>query len=389
MDSFSYLPKELLEDIMSRLPPNSLVRAKCLSKSWNTVISDFVNDPEFVARHLQNMKNKPSTSLVFRYRRGQFSLLTLYNDDGSEDHICSFSKDFYLPILRGEACQGAYHCDGIVCVVKDFSTIMLCNPAFQEFKLLPESSIKVVMPFCMGMGFGYDLRAKDYKLVRILRSRNILAEVYTLGTNSWKEINVSQDINICFENRSALYWRGVCYWVMYDSNDEDKDKILCFDMCSEEFRIIPGPYEIELEADWMGLFVWNDSLALFLSSKAHDPWSASSSPSSSSSESDSNNLDPAIIEICVLDNCFGAEGINGACSWTKSVYMTPPINVVNALTFLKGDEFLIKDSHGQLVSYNIRTKKLRNIAIHGVGQNQIGNWACSYVESLVSVRWRR
>lgn len=91
------------------------------------------------------------------------------------------------------------------------------------------------------------------------------------------------------------------------------------------------------------------------------------------------------IEVYVLVNYFGVEGVKGACSWTKSVYTVAP-GIYYVYTSWKNDELLVLDSDDQLASYNLRTKKLRGIAIHGLGQP--GLLDCSYVKSPVSVRGR-
>lgn len=156
--------------IMSWLPPNALGQAKCVSKSWNTLISGFVNDPDFVARHLHNMKNSPSTSFISS-ESGQFSLLTLFNDDGNEGHINGVTEGFHLPLRQEEATYLlVFRCDGILCLVKDSRIIMLWNPAIQEFKLLPESNISSAQGGA-DIGFRYDSSAKDYKVVRICYPR--------------------------------------------------------------------------------------------------------------------------------------------------------------------------------------------------------------------------
>lgn len=371
---------------MSRLPPNSLRRAKCVSKSWYTLISGFMSDPEFVARHLRNMKNNPTTSMVLGSHRGQFSLLTLFNDDVSEYDIHGVTK--MLPFPLGQEDDGglyeAFHCDGILCLVKNYRTIMLWNPAIQEIKLLPESKINAIRPGVADIGFGYDSSAKDYKVVRIgypcypNRGDPVRAEVYTSRTDTWREINVNVG-NICPSECATLCWRGVCYWVVQVLGGVgwNNTMILCFDMCNEEFHTMPSPSETYLFPDWSGFFVQNDSVALFLCSRVDD--------SSSSSESGIDDCDPLSIEVCVMDECFGMEGVKGACSWTKSMYtVTPPISIWDVFKPWKSDEFLMVDSNHQLVSYNLRTKKLRNITIPSLHESEF--CACYYVKSLVSVR---
>lgn len=139
---------------------------------------------------------------------------------------------------------------------------------------------------------------------------------------------------------------------------------------------MPGPSDIDLFVDASGFFLWNDSLALFLCNEAIDP-----------SSSLRRNPRDGTFEIYLMDNCCGLEGVKGARSWTRSVciVMTPQTGIYDAFTLWKNDELLMVDLNAQLVSYNLRSKMLRNI--HGARRPQ--NWVCcSYVKSLVSIRGR-
>ncbi|KAM6577884.1 hypothetical protein CsatB_029721 [Cannabis sativa] len=398
MSFFCHLPKEVAEEIMLWVPADSLVRLKLLNKSWHSFISGLINDLEFVDRHLYITKNMPtSTSLVFNnpcshvdhdgrdcYAK-MFSLLTISSGDGygsnNKDHIVSVSEDLNVPCLRNESCRWdqwawAYHCDGIICLVKLYGTIMLCNPALQESRILPQSNKAIVGVAPFGMGFGYDAIADDYKFVAIwsFPSRTAKAEVYTLRTDCWREINMPQELCKYYTQGypylDGLSWRGNCYWLL--RNLVNGDAILCFNMCDEEFHITPLP-NLENSAAaassyWLELFVWNDSVALLVSSEGNVSFE---------------------YQFFVMNN-----GVNGACSWTKQLVIGPVIpGVIVKLSSWKKDEFFIhlvedidESKDGQLISYNFHTKKIRDIAVRDV--DRLWHWACFYVKSLISVKRR-
>lgn len=50
------------------------------------------------------------------------------------------------------------------------------------------------------MGFGYDSRANEYKVVKsgFDRSKNLRAEVYHLSTDSWRELNFDIEVGDFF-----------------------------------------------------------------------------------------------------------------------------------------------------------------------------------------------
>lgn len=93
--------------------------------------------------------------------------------------------------------------------------VMLCNLISQDFKLLPQSKNAETHNVYSGIGFGYDSKSDDYKFVKVLNCHKAMAEVYTLGTDSWRDVNMPEDIQgLPFS--AGLYWKGVCYWEMED-----------------------------------------------------------------------------------------------------------------------------------------------------------------------------
>ncbi|EXB81011.1 Putative F-box/kelch-repeat protein [Morus notabilis] len=123
MARFSDMPEEVLEEIMSWLPSESLKRFKCICKSWYFYINALMNNPTFVAKHLCNTKKK------------------LVSCNGV---ICCYHRDYHN--------------------TKDI--IFLLNPALRELKIVPDAEFGDGYEI-QGVGFGYDSRANDYKVVNI------------------------------------------------------------------------------------------------------------------------------------------------------------------------------------------------------------------------------
>ncbi|KAI8006911.1 F-box protein [Camellia lanceoleosa] len=59
-----YIPRELLIDILTRLPAETLVRSTLVSKSWYSLITS----PSFISHHLnRTISNPNNTHLLLRY----------------------------------------------------------------------------------------------------------------------------------------------------------------------------------------------------------------------------------------------------------------------------------------------------------------------------------
>ncbi|XP_062120036.1 F-box/kelch-repeat protein At3g44120-like [Humulus lupulus] len=383
MVSFCDLPKEIIETIMLWVPADSLVPCKSVNKFWYSLISAFINNPEFVAKHLLFTKNQSSASLLFRrpYPLVVHSLITYPmltikydddDDDGKNDPFITVTEALTIPLIRNESCQDLsrwkeiYHCDGLILLVNYLGTMVLCNPALKEFRILPQpKNIMIEGPF-FKIGFELDFKNNGYKCVAIWCKNICKVEVYTLGSDSWREINMSQDIMdaiVSAELKDGLCWGGVCYWfVVYD---DELRKILSFNMSNEEFHLIHLP-DFEASSFDLGfrvrLSVWKDSVVVCLTSQEN------------------------ILHIFTMD-----EAVAGACSWTKYVEVGPIENYCRVLPFWKNDEIIIKVWDAprvelKLVSCNICTQKFRDVFCD-VGSILYYS-DCFYVKSLISIRRR-
>lgn len=129
-------------EIMSWLPPKSLLQLQCVRKSWYALIGALVKSPWFGAKHLKNSERNSSlfrrscVSYCFLPRREAMNSFLIFNKgEDNSDQIHFNIEEFNLP----ESIAGPYgsHCNGILCLPdRDTNTVLLCNPAIREFKLL-------------------------------------------------------------------------------------------------------------------------------------------------------------------------------------------------------------------------------------------------------------
>lgn len=197
MAELSKLSEEMMVQIMSRLPPKSLMRFKSVHKSLYTLIIN----PNFAAKHLSvSKRNKLSSTTTILFKRyvlrdmdtdkremvlSLFNYLSRDHNDDGDHHLPTVMEDLDIPSSMGlkkrngfygiEAVEITGHCDEIICLSDYRKQVVLCNPSIKEFKLLPVSSLLLSSPNftrdscpAAAVGFGYDLKSKIYKVVRIL-----------------------------------------------------------------------------------------------------------------------------------------------------------------------------------------------------------------------------
>ena len=204
MAALRHLPEEVMIEILSRLPPESLLRFKTVRKSWYALI----NDPKFATIYFSNSPHQQKHILVKR-------LVT--KNSGKQESIFSF-LNFPLPFdgsvpvydvdlpydedLRYSHICG--HSHGLLCLNDLGTDIFLCNPATREFRKLPPSILLLTEPptepdgydsSTNAIGFGYDSKSKDFKVVRVVDFMEgachfypSRVEIYDLSKDRWREI---------------------------------------------------------------------------------------------------------------------------------------------------------------------------------------------------------
>ncbi|POO01824.1 F-box domain containing protein [Trema orientale] len=273
MASFSNLPEDVVVEIMSRLPTESLLRFKCVRKSSYVLINALVRNPIFVNRHLYNSSNKISCLIFKRCKNNitnQQGILTISSEEDNPSIYLNYVAKEFVPSvsLFGSKFYGPRsHCNGIICQFSD-RNILLCNPSTMEYKLLPGPCFDDKPLWKIRyVGFGYDAIDDVYKVVRVYRCFGLIrADVFILGSDCWREIEMkigSEDDELSYRfGEEQVYCKGVYYWMMRGVPSLD-EKIRSFDMHDEEFHTISLPGHFQKRIFIKKLTQWKGSLALF------------------------------------------------------------------------------------------------------------------------------
>ncbi|KAE8021693.1 hypothetical protein FH972_007563 [Carpinus fangiana] len=166
-------------------------------------------------------------------------------------------------------------CNGIICLAatlwKDgkmiwgYEQLVLWNPATRESKMLPPIHRPSDLPDHFShIGFGFDSKTNDYKVVRILHYKSQYeVAVYSLSADSWRVIDSSPNPSCSIHSsRYPSYVNGVDHWWVFDTGKGYRLFLLSFDMSNEVFKkVLLPPIEASLIEDFA---VINDSLALIL-----------------------------------------------------------------------------------------------------------------------------
>ncbi|KAM6571700.1 hypothetical protein CsatA_015780 [Cannabis sativa] len=376
---WSNLLEELLVEVFSWLPAESLIRFKCVNKYWYGLITSLLKNSSFVHNHFRNLNSicTSSSCMVFccpgyghlyypeleSLRNNVFKSLTIFYDPSTK---ISLLERFDLPLISGKEHASSVigiHCNGIICQVNCQGAIALCNPVVKQWRNLPKTCL-IENISTQGVGFGYDSKSGDYKVVRFGWRKNqlgkVLAEVYSMRSNSWREIGVDIKFKRWTGNAMKCYCNGFFYWSKW-VNSSSEFLIISFDMCKEVFSYValPGNNLVVHKEQIPTMAAWNDSLALMFYSE-----------------------NKVFFELWVLNNNRDHPNKEEYCWSRKLVIEAGGVEFARPLNFMKNDEILMQTDERNILVYNIRNQVIRK-RIQKVFRLQ--SWDFFYAPSLVSV----
>ncbi|XP_021740370.1 F-box protein CPR30-like [Chenopodium quinoa] len=219
------LPTPLITIILSKLPVESLLRFRCVAKSWRSLI----DEQYFINLHLKNsLQNSTHQTLIIN---DIFLYGGSHNSTNKDPYL--YSVD-YPTLNRATVINCPFDCDsfeteivgscnGLLCLA-DGIAAFIYNPSTRKYRVLPVSPVEI--PGFKELnrvvyGFGYDHVNDDYKLVRVIQmfsdnSDDHVSEVklYSLKANTWKRVReYSNKYYIGNSISGGVYLNGSLHWL--------------------------------------------------------------------------------------------------------------------------------------------------------------------------------
>ncbi|GLT43393.1 hypothetical protein SLA2020_173440 [Shorea laevis] len=241
----SHVPPELFTEILPFLPVKSLLRFRCLSKSFCAQI----DSPDFVRMRLKISKDtNTGRKLILPHRCGDDGPIDFYAADFEEGlkEVVRLENPLRPPTQYAGVCGS---CDGLLLLGTGNPRIsgeyVVWNPTTRRSRKLPLCPVTNLPPhkfLCDGLG--YDSTIDDYKVVVVSLVPKKYSEcfqvwVFSLRSNcwSWRRIH---DLPTYVE--SIECWGGGCfangalYWVFRVDGDFE---IFGFDLANEMLFRLP------------------------------------------------------------------------------------------------------------------------------------------------------
>ncbi|KAI3783580.1 hypothetical protein L1987_42664 [Smallanthus sonchifolius] len=252
--TISLAPKEIISEILSRLPVKTLLRSRSVSKSWLSLISHpSFNNLQFTqataARRTALLISAYDTSTRRRY------FLSTARDGGPVTHLVTP----YARTITNKETTELEHLNGLVLFTSgngfiEHNFAFVINPSTRKiFKLPGPASEPAHLTYGKGhicYFFGFDESRNEHKILTI-RVFDILSlklnhtieiMIFSMLSLSWRKIDVDlpddaiRDWNI--GTKHSVCVNSVIHLILQNQNE-----ILAFDLRTEKFSIINLPID--------------------------------------------------------------------------------------------------------------------------------------------------
>ncbi|AES98570.1 putative F-box domain, galactose oxidase/kelch, beta-propeller, F-box associated interaction [Medicago truncatula] len=370
-----YLPIELIIQILLKLPVKSLIRFKCVCKSWFSLISQ----PHFANSHFQLTANAHTPRILFinpdleslsidfetslhddsaSYSPDISFLFEEYDYDSSSSSDMDFSSPHpsFLDLdIRG-SCRGFILCSG-------YSSLYLWNPSTGVHRQIPFTTvIDSNLEAKYFYGFGYDESTDDYLVLSMCydpSARGLLSHLglFSLRANTWKEMEGGDNLRYsqqCMYSRVDSLLNGVIHWLAFHY-DRSMNVIVGFHLTERKLIELPLPIGINNGPRVYDLWLFRGCLSLF-----------------------DMCTDNGTVEIWVMKK------YNVQSSWTKTLVLSfgdIPIHYFCPKYCTKSGDIVGTDDN-VLAKYNDKGQLLEH---HSYSDHEYGSLVVMYTESLLSL----
>ncbi|XP_019097690.1 PREDICTED: putative F-box protein At3g19560 [Camelina sativa] len=226
------LSRDLIEEILSRVPITSLPAVRSACKGWNGLSKD----KSFTKRYPSDKAAKEFLLIMFYDSRVSLIGVNLHGIFNHED-TCCIKKIGKLP--NQVEISEVFECDG---VTKFMPRLVAWNPYLGQVRwILARRKFHILDKFAIG----YDnSNSNSHKILwfwfryeQITNNRINDCEIYSFKSNSWRALDVFNDCDIESHQRSVSL-KGNTYFVARQSFGEKKYGLVCFDFTRERF----GPH---------------------------------------------------------------------------------------------------------------------------------------------------
>ncbi|XP_020888450.1 putative F-box protein At3g24580 [Arabidopsis lyrata subsp. lyrata] len=236
MTKISNLPKDLVEEVLSRVPLTSLRNIRLTCKKWNILSKG----ESFAKKHLGDQAKEAATEREFMMVmmmdfRVYLMRVNLHNDVES----CIKPEGELICLDEEDDVSQVFHCDGLLlCIMEDNTRIVVWNPYWgHTWWIVPTHNFHKLDVYTYALGYKQSSKScRSYKILRFIDFSRTCFEfkIYNINSDSWKVLDVSPDWKIDSYSRGVSL-KGNTYWFARERQGSSTF-LVCFDFTRERFR---------------------------------------------------------------------------------------------------------------------------------------------------------
>ncbi|KAG7569045.1 F-box associated domain type 1 [Arabidopsis thaliana x Arabidopsis arenosa] len=235
MEKMSDLPRELVEEILSRVPVKSMREVRLTCKKWNT-LSKHIGKAAAASREGEFLGIRLVYNRVFQI---SVNLHGIHNN--ADSFIKPKGKLISLKDPDDVVISEISHCEGLLlCTTGDLTRLVVWNPYTGQTRWICLKDRFSLHFYDHAIGYGKSKSCRAHKILRFdPYFKESVYEIYEFNFNSWRVLDVTPDWYRAY-GFGCVSLKGNIYWGATD--DELRkgvaDFLLCFDFTTERF----GPH---------------------------------------------------------------------------------------------------------------------------------------------------
>ncbi|OIT30475.1 f-boxkelch-repeat protein [Nicotiana attenuata] len=362
-------PRDITIDILIKLAVSSILRIKCVCKSWRSLIED----GQFIKQHYDRYKNDTNCHKIFlACIKYQYHCQQYYSIDAPFEHDSSVSLLEHPPKINHKLTRElVVSCCkyGLFLLAFSYDKIILWNPTIRESRIIPRAiQVENEQSYTSSLeddkivyGLGYVSTLEDYKIVRIgpkvPEDGHYNIQIFSTKNDSWKLMDkLPRDT---YSDRAMVVADGIVYMI---SHKKGKKFILSLCVKNEKFEEILCP-DGDLRIVSETLFTIGECLFL---AKFFSPVNK-------------------MVDFEVW--CMKKNGMS--CSW--NIMLTIPIPCIwndrfwmQPVGFIRDGDMLFLRDKTEFVIYDSKRRNFQKVEVAELEESLCLNWAVTYVETLIS-----
>ncbi|KAG7574082.1 F-box domain [Arabidopsis suecica] len=237
----SNLPKDLIEEILSRISWKSMKAVRLTCKSWNNLSKSEM--------YIGKSTREGQSMMIAMMPHNLYLMSCVVDVDPSIEHKGQLS------FLHNQvSISRVFHYEGLIlCILKDVTRIVVLNPYLGQtrwIKLRFSHCQQRFDMFSYALGYEHKESCRSFKFLRFIdyfykapETKFFWYEIYDFDSGSWSTLDVTPHWFISCGSK-GLSLKGNTYWCARERTPENglRDHIICFDFTRERFGpLLPLP----------------------------------------------------------------------------------------------------------------------------------------------------